>query len=67
MLSSILPEGLDAGDIFLAAMLLFLAPVARNSSGAMHAGFDFEHVAQQMFLIILIVVGLSIFKKDKDN
>ncbi len=51
MLSSILPEGLDAGDIFLAAMLLFL----------------YSESGDEDFLIILIVVGLSIFKKDKDN
>lgn len=41
-----LPAGLDSGDLFLAAMLLFLYSESRDED----------------FLIILIVVGLSIFQ-----
>ena len=50
-LGSILPEGLDSGDLFLAAMLLFLYSESHDED----------------FLIILIVVGLSIFHKDREN
>lgn len=46
-LPSLLPAGLDTGDIFLAAMLLFLYSESRDED----------------FLIILIVVGLSMFQK----
>lgn len=46
-LQSLLPAGLDAGDLFLAAMLLFLYSESHDED----------------FLIILIVVGLSIFQK----
>ncbi len=42
-----LPAGLDAGDLFLAAMLLFLYSESHDED----------------FLIILIVVGLSVFQK----
>ncbi len=48
-LEHILPEGLDPGDLFLAAMLLFLYSESRDED----------------FLIILIVVGISLFHKDK--
>lgn len=51
MLEDILPEGLDSGDIFLAAMLLFLYSESRDED----------------FLIILIVVGISIFHKDRED
>ncbi len=43
----ILPAGLDSGDLFLAAMLFFLYSESHDED----------------FLIILIVVGLSIFQK----
>lgn len=42
----LLPAGLDSGDLFLAAMLLFLYSESHDED----------------FLIILIVVGLSIFQ-----
>ncbi len=50
-LGALLPEGIDSGDLFLAAMLLFL----------------YSESHDEEFLIILIVVGLSIFHKDKDK
>lgn len=50
-LGAFLPEGIDSGDLFLAAMLLFL----------------YSESHDEEFLIILIVVGLSIFRKDKDK
>ena len=50
-LEHILPEGLDPGDLFLAAMLLFLYSESRDED----------------FLIILIVVGISLFHKDKPD
>ena len=50
LLSELLPAGLDTGDLFLAAMLLFLYAESKDED----------------FLIILIVVGLSIFRKDGD-
>lgn len=50
-LGALLPEGIDSGDLFLAAMLLFL----------------YSESHDEEFLIILIVVGLSIFRKDKDK
>lgn len=50
-LEQVLPEGLDPGDLFLAAMLLFLYSESRDED----------------FLIILIVVGISIFHKDKSD
>lgn len=46
-LQGLLPAGLDTGDLFLAAMLLFLYSESRDED----------------FLIILIVVGLSMFQK----
>ena len=46
-LQGLLPAGLDTGDIFLAAMLLFLYSESRDED----------------FLIILVVVGLSMFQK----
>ncbi len=51
ILEDILPEGLDSGDLFLVAMLLFLYSESRDED----------------FLIILIVVGLSIFHKDRED
>ena len=50
-LEQVLPEGLDPGDLFLAAMLLFLYSESKDED----------------FLIILIVVGISLFHKDKDE
>ena len=50
LLGDLLPAGLDTGDLFLAAMLLFLYSESKDED----------------FLIILIVVGLSIFRKDGD-
>ena len=50
LLGDLLPAGLDTGDLFLAAMLLFLYSESKDED----------------FLIILIVVGLSIFHKDGD-
>ena len=42
---------MDSGDLFLVAMLLFL----------------YWESGDQDFLIILIVVGLSIFKHDRED
>ncbi len=50
-LSKLLPEGLDSGDLFLAAMLLFLYSESHDED----------------FLIILIVVGVSIFHKGRED
>ena len=49
-MGNLLPAGLDTGDLLLAAMLLFLYSESKDED----------------FLIILIVVGLSIFHKDGD-
>lgn len=46
-----LPADLDSGDLFLAALLLFL----------------YSESHDEEFLIILIVVGISIFQKNKDS
>ncbi|MGM9522350.1 MAG: hypothetical protein ACI3VB_07730 [Oscillospiraceae bacterium] len=50
-LSSLLPAGLDAGDLLLATLLLFLYVESKDED----------------FLIILIVVGLSMLKGDEEK
>lgn len=45
--AALLPEGIDAGDLFLAAMLLFLYSESRDEE----------------FLIILAVMALSVFHR----
>lgn len=50
-IASLLPEELDFGDLFLAAMLLFLYSESHDED----------------FLVILAVVGLSIFTSGKED
>ncbi len=50
-LERLLPASMDSGDLFLVATLLFLYLETRD----------------QDFLIILIVVGLSLFKHDTED
>ncbi len=50
-LAGLLPEGMDTGDLLLVVILLFLYTESRDED----------------FLIILIVVAPSLFKKDRDS
>ena len=50
-LGSLIPAGIDTGDLLLLAILLFLYLESRD----------------QDFLIILIVMGYSMFKKEGDG
>ncbi len=50
-LAALLPDGVDAGDLLLCALLLFLYLESHDED----------------FLIILLVVGFSIFNKDEEE